>query len=257
MSWGLVDTVVLKARASKRQVVVKAGGTKNHHIGREIRAHREWSAPWARQGRSARLLHADESANVLVTSYLPGRLVQGDAAAGVMDTYVQAGQLLRPFHSQLAEQDEEYEARANAKSLKCLEGEHRIHAGTVDRLVAMVRSWPEPPVTLVPTHGDWQARNWLVDDACAIRVVGFGRAVLRPAAEDLERLAAQEFLWHPGAEEAFLSGYGSDPREPDAWFRQRVRAAVGTAVWAFQVGDEDFEAQGHRMINDVLAKTDS
>ena len=30
--------------------------------------------------------------------------------------------------------------------------------------------------------------------------------------------------------------------------------AIGTAVWAHQVGDEVFEAQGHRMISDVLSE---
>ncbi|WP_202912120.1 hypothetical protein [Nesterenkonia muleiensis] len=92
----------------------------------------------------------------------------------------------------------------------------------------------------------------MVDADGTIRGIDFGRAALRPAAKDFERLAAQEFRWHPGSEGAFLCGYGADPREPAAWFRQRVRAAIGTAVWAFQVGDEDFEAQGHRMIKDVL-----
>ena len=85
-------------------------------------------------------------------------------------------------------------------------------------------------------------------------MIDFGRAGLRPAAEDFERLAVQEFARHPGAEEAFLSGYGEDPREPDAWFRQRVRSAIGTACWAHLVGAQDFEAQGHRMIARVLAE---
>ena len=56
----------------------------------------------------------------------------------------------------------------------------------------------------------------------------------------------------PTLEAAFLDGYGGDPREPDAWRRLRVAEAVGTAVWAYGVGDEAFEQQGHRMIADVL-----
>ncbi|MGW6199374.1 phosphotransferase family protein [Kribbella sp. NPDC055110] len=32
-----------------------------------------------------------------------------------------------------------------------------------------------PPATLVPTHGDWQPRNWLVDNG-TVRVIDFGRA---------------------------------------------------------------------------------
>jgi hypothetical protein len=52
---------------------------------------------------------------------------------------------------------------------------------------------------------------------------------------------------------AFLDGYGPDPRDAGAWHRDRVRAAIGTAVWAHRVGDEPFEAQGHRMIAEALS----
>jgi len=35
--------------------------------------------------------------------------------------------------------------------------------------------------------------------------------------------------------------------------RQRVREAIGTATWAYAVGDDAFEAQGLRMIDEALA----
>lgn len=253
MSWGLVDTTVLRARVGEQIVVIKAGGASDHHIGREIRAHREWTEPWVQRGRAARMLHADVDAKILVTEYLPGTLVQGTAAAAEMDTYVQAGELLRACHAQAAIEDPDYEPRINAKALAWLDGPHRIAPEAAQALQAMIRSWPPVTVTCVPTHGDWQGRNWLLDDG-VLRVIDLGRAGLRPAAEDFERLAIQEFVWHPGAEEAFLSGYGRDPREPEAWFRGRARAAIGTACWAYRIGDPDFEAQGHQMIADILAE---
>ncbi|MDA1362649.1 hypothetical protein O1R50_23710 [Glycomyces luteolus] len=254
MSWGLVETTVLRARAGERTVVVKAGGASDHHIEREIRAHREWTGPWLRQGRAARMLFADADTKVLVTEYLPGTLIQGTEAAAELDTYVQAGELLRAFHAQSAIEDPDYEARMNAKALAWLDAPHRIDADVAETLRAMVRSWPSATATCVPTHGDWQCRNWLIDDAGTLRVIDLGRAGLRPAAEDFERLAVQEFVWHPGAEEAFLSGYGKDPREPDAWFRQRARAGIGTACWAFQIGDRGYEDQGHRTLAAILAE---
>jgi len=104
----------------------------------------------------------------------------------------------------------------------------------------------------VPTHGDWQPRNWLVNDE-VVSVIDFGRAGLRPAMTDFGRLAVQQFRSNPALESAFLEGYGDDPREPAAWHRNRVREAIGTAVWAYQVGDEAFEQQGHRMIAEALA----
>lgn len=253
MSWGLVGTTVLRARTGGRLVVIKAGDDSDHHIEREIRAHREWTGPWVRLGRAARMLHADVAAKILVTECLPGTLVQGTAAATASDTYAQAGELLRAFHTQVAVAEPDYEPRMNARALGWLSGPHQIAPEVAEELTAMVGSWPSAPVTCVPTHGDWQSRNWLVDNG-VLRVIDLGRAGLRPAAEDFERLAVQEFVWHPGAEEAFLSGYGTDPREPEAWFRTRVRSAVSTACWAYQVGAKDFEAQGHRMIGEVLAE---
>ncbi len=129
-----------------------------------------------------------------------------------------------------------------------------VAAGTVARLRAEIADWPTPPATLVPTHGDWQPRNWLVHDG-VVSIIDFGRAALRPALTDFARLAVQDFRRDPRLEAAFLDGYGADPREADAWYRTLVRAAIGTAAWAHQVGDESFEAQGHRMLAEVLAAT--
>ena len=72
---------------------------------------------------------------------------------------------------------------------------------------------------------------------------------------DLVRLAGQDFWRNPSLEDAFLDGYGRDPRESEAWHRHRVREAIGTACWAFQVGDEPFEEHGHRLISEVLTAT--
>jgi hypothetical protein len=69
------------------------------------------------------------------------------------------------------------------------------------------------------------------------------------------RLEARDFRDDPAREAAFVEGYGTDPREPAAWFRERLREAVNTAVWAHLVGDAPFEAQGHEMIDRVLAET--
>ena len=76
---------------------------------------------------------------------------------------------------------------------------------------------------------------------------------MRPALTDFARLAVQDFRRDPNLEAALLDGYGTDPREPEAWQRNRVREAIGTAAWAHRVGDEPFEAQGHRMIAEALS----
>ncbi|WP_255414769.1 hypothetical protein [Pseudarthrobacter sp. AG30] len=36
------------------------------------------------------------------------------------------------------------------------------------------------------------------------------------------------------------------------WRIDLLREAIGTAVWAYQVGDGNFERQGHRMLREAV-----
>jgi thiamine kinase-like enzyme len=253
MSWGQVDTRVLRVRSGGSDYVVKAAGSGNHHIAREISAHESATGPLLRHGWCARLVAADRDANVLITTFLPGALVEGTPGEHDPDIHRQAGEALRTFHDQAARPDDEFDARMTAQALARLDQPHRIATDVADRAREILQASPPQTVTVVPTHGDWQPRNW-VFDGIRMRVIDFGRFDHRPAATDLCRLAVQQWRADPRLEEAFLEGYGSDPREPEAWRLLQVREAVGTAVWAHQVGDEPFEAQGHRMLREALAQ---
>jgi aminoglycoside phosphotransferase len=254
LSWGLVDTVVLHLRTTRGEVVVKAAGPDNHHIRREIEAHRVWTAPWLASGSVGRLVEAAENEVMFTVEYLPGELVQNDPeAAADPDTYRQAGALLAAFHGQASRLDDGFEAAADAKALAWLDREHRIEPATVASLRDAIASHDHQPVQLVPTHGDWQTRNWLVDRSGTVRVIDLGRAEWRPALTDLARLARREWQGQPALEAAFIDGYGTDPRDPVGWRATLLREAVGTAVWAYLVGDVPFEEQGHRMIEQALA----
>lgn len=250
-SWGLTDTTVLHLRHDGNDLVLKAAGPQNHHIEREITAHEGFTTGLAEDGGAARLLRSDRGLRMLVTTYLPGVLVEGTEAEWREDTYRRAGALLARFHAQEARATPGYEEAADAKSLAWLDQPHRIAADTEARLRAELTSGERGATTLVPTHGDWQPRNWLVDGE-RVRVIDFGRFDWRPAATDLARLASQQLLGRPDLERAFFEGYGEDPRDPAGWRLVRIREAIGTAVWAFQFGDAEFEAQGHRMIRDAL-----
>ena len=250
--WGLVPTSVFEVSCAGSRFIVKAGGEGDHHIGRELHAHRNWLRPWTERGRAPTLVHGDTDARILVTRYLPGELVLGTRQAEQPHVHRQAGELLALLHAQTAVVDDDHERRENDRALAWLGRPHRIAADVVRRLRAEIADWPTPPAVLVPTHGDWQPRNWLVHHG-VVSIIDFGRAALRPALTDLARLAVQEFRGDPRLEAAFLDGYGADPREAGAWYRTQVRAAIGTAAWAYQVGDESFEAQGHRMIAEVLS----
>lgn len=251
-SWGLVGTTVLELVHDGDRYIVKAGDENDRHLSRELRAHRNWLGPLTSIGRAPQLVFADEVAKLLVTRFLRGTLVEGSDAELLPATYRQAGQLLAQLHQQFAVEDVDFEAREKAKALEWLDRPHRISPETTARLRSMVEASATPTSTLVPTHGDWQPRNWLTL-AGTVSVIDFGRADLRPALTDFARLSAQQFRTDPALETAFLDGYGSDPREPAAWRRNQLWLAIGTAVWAYQVGDERFEQQGHRMIADALA----
>lgn len=251
-SWGLVDNVVLEVESAHEQYIVKADGESTHQIGRELDAYEQLLSPWISIGRAPRLVAADRTAEILVTAYLPGDLVLGSPGQKELDTFRQAGELLAMMHGQSGPTDSPYEALENAKVLRNLDKPHRIAPAREASLRAIVSSWPTDPVALVPTHGDWQPRNWLIHQG-QVRVIDFGRAAMRPALSDWLRLEARDFRDDTAREDAFIAGYGGDPRQPDAWLRERIREAINTAVWAYSVGDEAFEAQGHAMIERALA----
>ncbi|WP_233190831.1 aminoglycoside phosphotransferase family protein [Brachybacterium sp. UMB0905] len=255
MSWGLVDTVVLHVRDGNRQFVVKAAGPKNHHIGREITAHEHWTGPLVSAGLIGRMVAADRRANLLITTYLPGELVEGTAVEHDPETYRQAGEALRLLHRQHRTPDVDYEAQQQERSLRWLNGEHRIAPSIEARVREILASWQPSPRDVVPCHGDFQPRNWLMDEE-RLRVIDMGRFALRPAETDLARLTVRQWRERPTLATAFLAGYGDDPRQGTQWSIDLLREAVGTAVWAHQVGDERFEAEGHRLLAETLMRPD-
>jgi thiamine kinase-like enzyme len=167
------------------------------------------------------------------------------------DIYRQAGGLARVLHDQAQRPDPDWDAAAVAKSLAWLDKPHRIDPQIAATLRSILTAHQSKPVTVVPTHGDWQPRNWLVDEG-SIKVIDFGRFAWRPAASDFCRLAAQQWRHDPRLEDAFFAGYGGDPRTSEDWRMLAIHEAIGTAVWAHQVGDDRFEKQGHRMITEAL-----
>lgn len=254
LSWNQVETVVLQVRQGDRTLIVKAGGDTDHHLGRELDAHEGgYVSSWAERGHAARLRWADREARLLVLDWLPGGLAYRTAAGVDPEVHRRAGTLLRRFHAQATRPSEGMDAAATRRAIAWLDAPHAIAPYVERRLRAMLAALPPIEDDLVPTHGDWQPRNWLVDGD-EVRVIDFGRFAFRPAATDFVRLAAQEWRENPACEAAFLDGYGQDPRHPSHWILMRAREAIGTACWAHQVGDAEFEAQGHRMVSDVLAE---
>ncbi|MBT1621305.1 phosphotransferase [Curtobacterium flaccumfaciens pv. oortii] len=265
-SWGLLDTRVLHVVSGGRAWTVKASGQENTHFPRELEAHRTVTDALRATGDTGALVAADGQHRVLVLERVPGHLALGTADEHAPDVHRQAGALLRRLHDQGTRHDPEFLLREQAKALAALEAPHRISADVVARTRAALERLPHdhPDEPLVPTHGDFHPRNWIVDvddhrnddenDVGRLRVIDFGRFGWRPASFDLTRLAVLHWQRDPGLEAAFFAGYGDDPRGPDAWRWLQLREAVGTATWAYAVSDEGFEAQGHDMLRDALAR---
>lgn len=85
-----------------------------------------------------------------------------------------------------------------------------------------------------------------------MKVIDFGRFDYRAPSTDLVRLANQQWLGHPERESAFPQGYGGDPRQARSWPIECLHEAIGTVIYAYRLGAEDFEAQGHRMLGRAL-----
>lgn len=258
LSWGVVDSTVLRVRSAGEEFVVKAfGASQAHMMRRELQAHREWVAPLRARGASSRVMHHDQDAGLLITSYLPGILVQDTPSERDPGTYHQAGELLAALHGQVSRPDPDHLATETARLERWWSQPHRIPRAQVAairrHLAAAHAASADQEWVAVPTHGDYTPRNWLIHDG-VVAVIDFGRAGWRPAITDFARLASRQFLGRGDLEEAFLAGYGCDPRAEvgPAWTALLIREAVGVAAWAHQVGDTAFETEGLQSLTRLL-----
>ena len=250
-TWPLQDTTVLQVRAGGRDLIVKAT-ERSHHLARELRAHRDHLGAVA--DVVPRLVHASDELQVLVATYLPGTLVQGDAAEHDPNTYRQAGgilaRLLEPLGSSA-----DYVPDLIAKSLVLVDDAAPL---ADPALLASARTelerMPRLTIPLHFTHGDYQPRNWLVHEGM-IRLIDFGRAAPRHWTSELVRMQHQQFLVDPALEPAFFEGLGREFTEEDRLVLrlEHFSQALGTIVWAHGIGDFDFEEQGRRMLARIVA----
>lgn len=253
-SSGLKASVVFEVATDEGGFVVKAGKDADRSVRREIRAHQQWTSPWTANGLAPRLEYADVGAKLLVTGYLDGDPILDTPHEDDPVIHQQAGAMLRELHAQYASVDSDWEANENAMVAERLDHPHRIAPDVVARLRELLETLETSPVMVVPTHGDWQPRNWILREG---RVAGidFGRAMLRPVWTDFWFLYTKYFSRDRRLEEAFLDGYGSDPRQEAGWFGASVREAIGPAAWGFQIQHEEYEQLGHDLIAEVLGES--
>lgn len=254
LSWGLVDSTVFHMAAGEQEIIVKAGGPDNAHIAREITAHETAVPLLAERGWASRLLHADRDARILVTTYIPGTLIDTGPLESDPAILRQAGEILAVLHGSDSMIDPTIEQNLMKAALRWLDRPNGIEPITADRARAVLSAYQPGPVTVVPSHGDYSGRNWL-QTRSGIAVIDFGRFGHRPARQDLLRLFFRRWHDHPADREHFLEGYGSGSAiEGHEWWLDVLREAVATAGWAHKVQDRAFEEMGLRFIDIALGE---
>lgn len=248
---------VLEFTASAGRYILKAAEN-SHHLAREARAHREWLGQLT--GDVPEFVLYDAAAGLLVTRYIPGQLAKGAPQELAPDTYRQAGSLLARMHrgdTGAPRLSTRYEAAVARKAASLAERSVGLAPGwQLAEASAWLERFTPAPVDLVPTHGDFHPRNWLVRADGTLALIDFGRAELRPWYTDLVRLEHQEFVGRNDLRRSLLDGYGPEadaPRTPGVLL-DHVAQSLGTLVWAHERGDVDFEEQGRRMLATTTAR---
>lgn len=255
-SWpGTTSTVLQIVSSSGEDLILKtAAPPMTMHITREIAAHRSITRALSDSGNAQQMVVHSEDLGVLVLKYLPGELVQDSPHEFSPETHFQAGKLLFQLHQQGARRDENYQELLIESGSQWLNRPHRVPEEEA-RIIRTIFTQTRPvPVTVVPTHGDWHPRNWLVetgDGLPRIRAIDFGRFAWRTPQSDFVRLELAQWLAHPELSAAFLEGYGTDPRD-DSYNLEQLVQVVSSACWAHMMGDDPFEQQSLEQITRIL-----
>lgn len=269
-AWPGQDSIVLElVTADGDLIIAKAsiGPTFDHHLSRELRAHRLLGTQWGTG--FPRLLCADDDARLLVTRRLPGELCEGTDCATDPAIHRAAGSLLAELQQAAPPRWSESWGRGTLNSVVLLLERARALISTDERAAVVARLDGLEPAGawLVATHGDFQPRNWLVDTehrgpdgVPSVALIDFGRFDLRPWYSDLIRLHHQDFAEHPDLRAALLDGAGRsldgciDDSERSGWHLEHLQQSLGTIVWATDMGLQEFARHGHSMLDRTLSE---
>lgn len=251
---------VLEFVHGDRRLLLKASATA-HHLEREYRAHTRWLD--ALGDDVPALVDYDAGAGVLVKTFLPGRIALGSPQEHDAGSFRQAGALLARLHRGTAPRRAPHYEESMATKTRAWVA--RAGGLAPEEHLARVADWLDgfrpQPVELVPTHGDYQPRNWLVRPGGRIAVIDFGRAELRPWYSDLVRMEHHDFELRPDLRAAFMDGYGPEPGSaaPSEGYPapgrrlDELMQALGTIVWSRDMGDARFEEHGRTMLTRILS----
>ncbi len=200
-----------------------------------------------------RVEHFDASSRSILSKKLNPLAMRSDSATG-SNSATRSDSAARSDSATQNNYDNNYERNLITRTRRWLDGKHNIPSDQVAHINVTLDAFTPGPIRIVPTHGDWHPRNWLVNDSGAtphVMAIDFGRFDWRSAQSDLLRLQLGQWNGRPDLEEAFLRGYGEDPRT-NSWPLELVYQAVANTCWAHMMVDIEFEQQGLREITRVL-----
>ena len=164
-SWDLVETTVLRLVHDGSRLIVKAGGegdrTSRARSTRTSTGSRPGPASAVRRLCGTSTRRRDSSSRP--TS--PDDLVLGSEHADDPGAYRQAGRAPSPAPRPAGAASTTTTSPGEPQGPR-LAGQAAPDRALTSRRGCAPRSrrWPAPAATLVPTHGDWQPRNWVVHD---------------------------------------------------------------------------------------------
>lgn len=230
-----------------------------HH--REVDAYRSWVP---RLGAAVpTLVTADSALRAVVITAVPGHPLHGLAHPPEQQRrlFHQIGALAAAIHRSAATTFPAVEGvTALAKVERHLEaaGPH-LNPGDEEFIRSIVaRAEAVPPLDRVPTHGDFQLRNLLLDKDGSLAVIDFERSEPGPAIRDLVRLS-DAWATHPRLYDAFLDGYGREltPAEEERFVIDSALDALSGIQYGATHGDAETRERGHRTLARLRAQDHS
>lgn len=267
-SWPLQDTSVFLCDSESGPLFVKAasGDRMTHHFTREINGYEHIGDALGDQ--APRMMYSDREALILVVSQVKGVLAQGSEWEFHPGVYRQAGDLLARLHSVGEPQstDSYHQSMVDVTEQMLDRGGHQLlEADLVNQVRELIGDVSISDVSLVPTHGDFQPRNWMVDPkertpdgSPRLRLIDFGRFNFRPWVSDLGRLTHLGFIENPDLKRDIYIGMGKDLQQPMTRAEREIHKldllvnAVTTVVWAWEMGDDHFHRAGRTMLDRVI-----
>lgn len=240
LSWPHGESFVAELVSGDGRRYVGKAHRRPEKFAAELHAYRVWTASLGPHAPA--LVAADETRRVLVLSK-----VEGDLPTEPTERlFGEAGRLLRRFHEAEAPVPLRGYAQSERRRLERWLDRARpglITASEVDvarRGIEVLARLGDP--LGVPSHHDWQPRNWLVDGTGHLTVIDFEHSRRSPWYSDLERLWWNEWAERPDLRDAFLAAYGRtvDDEAYRAFMASSAVDHLVTVVWADEHGDPGY-----------------